>query len=124
MEFYHISEKTDERLYFGITFQGTTLGDPIETSYELFIDRFPDKDTEGTDGERMAVWTNFYPDYRFRIEGKNGRIEKMLYSTSLGVVIPSFTFSIPSSIMGTIPSLIDCSLISTAVAPLTSICLI
>ncbi|MFH1008323.1 MAG: hypothetical protein V1800_12615 [Candidatus Latescibacterota bacterium] len=77
---YLVSQGEDAKLYVGIRFEGAPLGDPVETSYQIFVDRFPEKDTVGTDGEQTDPWVGFYPDYRFKVTSKAGAIETTSYA--------------------------------------------
>lgn len=69
--------KPTERWVFAMAFKfgGDALEGPIESSYEVFFDIHPEQDR----GHPEGPWKNFRPDYRFRIRGKQGRIEAERY---------------------------------------------
>lgn len=73
-------DRVEEGFYMIFMFQGQALGDSMEAHYELYFDTDPVELIEGTPkGQPQEVWEDFCPDYRFRITGRDGRIETEMY---------------------------------------------
>ncbi len=67
--------QADWQFAFAFDVIGTLFAGEAESTYELFFDVYPDRE----EGEVMATWHSFRPDYRFAFMGKNGRMEHERY---------------------------------------------